>query len=65
VFEVGKTNGIPFYRNKASGWFLAINANGHVYMAVRKTEGKSLLRSSFASLAYSLGRERHLSRSAF
>jgi len=51
VFEVGKTNGIPFYRNKASGWFLAINANGQVYMAVRKTEGKSLPRSSFASLA--------------
>lgn len=33
VFEVGKTNGIPFYKSKASGWFLAITPNGQVYMA--------------------------------
>lgn len=32
VFEVGKTNGIPFYKNKASGWYLAIKPNGQVYM---------------------------------
>lgn len=51
MFEVGKTNGIPFYKNKASQRYLAITTSGQVYMAVRKrttkTISESLLMSPF------------------
>lgn len=35
VFQFGKTNGVPFVKNVASGWYLAISDNGRVYMTVR------------------------------
>jgi len=50
VFVVGKTGGIPFYRNKASSWYLAIAPTGQVYMSVRNMittkESESLQRSA-------------------
>lgn len=35
VFQYGKTKGVPFVKNVASGWYLAIDDNGRVYMRVR------------------------------
>ena len=35
VFQFGKTKGVPFVKNVASGWYLAIGDNGRVYMTVR------------------------------
>lgn len=37
IFEVGRTpGGLPFYRNKATQKYLAIDPNGTVYMSVRR-----------------------------
>lgn len=55
VFQFGKTNGVPFVKNVASGWYLAISDNGRVYMTPTKssdTKVRHLVTSTLKAFIY-------------